>query len=94
MIGCAATLVMGVVAVASVRSAEMSYQAAVPTACTSRSPFVMVPPFAVSLAFHSAKVEPPARRAIPAAPAMTPLVLFFMVVPFSYGGHSGRAWPA
>ena len=42
----------------------------------------MVPPFAVSLAFHSAKVEPPARRAIPAAPAMTALVLFFMVVPF------------
>jgi hypothetical protein len=43
----------------------------------------MLPPLALALEFHRAKVlAPPRRRAIPAAPATAPLRILFMGVPF------------
>ena len=66
----------------------------------SRLPAVMMPPATAASSFHNAKVVPPASSAIPAIPAMAPLVLLFMMVlPFGLceicarnGGIAGEAF--
>ena len=74
----------------SVRSADTSCHASVPIAATSRLPFVIVPPARLAVSVQRANVAPPERRARPASPAMTPLVLFFMVLFLSVGCPEGR----